>query len=149
MILQLTRENGMYEEYITVTEISWGKGSNQVYFIRVDGGKGMRILSEYDSVVLLKPMYGERHNLVQEQETKEKERNKNYLGRNIKFLRLDRAMTQRELAELLGMESGATVQKWEAGISAPRVDTVQRLADTFGVSVGSLFDEELGGQNDA
>ena len=65
-------------------------------------------------------------------------------GNLIRALRLEKGMTQRAVAESLNI-SAKTVSKWETGLGCPDVSLLADLADTFGVSVGSLL---LGGLNE-
>ena len=61
------------------------------------------------------------------------------LGEVIKKLRKDRHMTQSELGKLLGVKKAA-VQKYESGVVKNlKQDTIQKLADTFGMSVGMFM----------
>lgn len=56
----------------------------------------------------------------------------------IRDLRTCAGMTQRELADKLGI-SGAAVAQWETGDKRPTVDNLERLADIFGVSVDYIL----------
>jgi len=60
------------------------------------------------------------------------------IGENIKKLRKDRAMTQEQLSEALGVTVGA-VYKWENNLSMPEIRLLVELADFFGVSVDYLL----------
>ena len=57
---------------------------------------------------------------------------------NIKRFRLEREMTQRELAEWLGVSS-KTVSKWETGLGAPDISQIVPLAQIFGVATDELL----------
>ena len=52
----------------------------------------------------------------------------------IKVLRLERRMSQRELAEIIGVNQTA-VSKWEIEKAYPDMDSTRKLADFFNVSV--------------
>lgn len=67
---------------------------------------------------------------------------KNKLGENIKSLRKSRKLTQEQLAEAMGVTSGA-VYKWEAQLSAPDIDIIILLAEYFEVSVDVLLGYEI------
>ena len=56
----------------------------------------------------------------------------------IRDLRTCAGMTQRELADKLGI-SGAAVAQWETGDKRPTVGNLERLADIFGVSVDYIL----------
>ena len=65
------------------------------------------------------------------------------IGENIKRLRLEKGITQEQLAEKLNV-SNAAVSKWERGGSFPDITLLFPLADYFGISV----DELMGHGND-
>ena len=60
------------------------------------------------------------------------------LGRRYKRLRIEKNMTQAELAELVG-GTHSTVAKWEAGVNLPRAKELRILARLFGVSSDYLI----------
>lgn len=49
-------------------------------------------------------------------------------------------LTQQQLAELVGVTSGA-VSKWEQGVTIPRSDRLVIVADVLGVKVEDLIGE--------
>lgn len=55
-------------------------------------------------------------------------------GAFIAMLRKERGLTQRQLADMLGVTDKA-VSKWERGIGFPDIKIIQPLADALGVSV--------------
>lgn len=60
---------------------------------------------------------------------------------NIKNLRKEKGMSQEELAVKLNVVR-QTVSKWEQNLSVPDSDMLVKLAEVFGVSVGTLLGEE-------
>jgi transcriptional regulator with XRE-family HTH domain len=60
------------------------------------------------------------------------------IGKRIKELRLDRSMTQDELAERLHV-TRQTVSAWECGKANPDVDTLTRLAAVFETDINLLL----------
>ena len=60
------------------------------------------------------------------------------LSENIRTLRKERGLTQEQLAEALGVTTGA-VHKWEAGLSTPELDMIIKAADFFDSSVDALL----------
>lgn len=58
---------------------------------------------------------------------------------NLRYLRKTNKMSQDELAEKLGYKSFTTVQKWEDGSAFPRVNTLKKIADIFGIDVDHLL----------
>ena len=66
------------------------------------------------------------------------------LSNNIRSLRKECSMTQEQLAEALGVTTGA-VYKWEANLSTPDISLIMELADLFDTSVDALLGYEAGG----
>ena len=60
------------------------------------------------------------------------------LGINIRKMRLERGMTQRQLAYRLRVSVQA-VSKWERGKTYPDVTMLLPIADMFGVTLDELF----------
>jgi transcriptional regulator with XRE-family HTH domain len=60
------------------------------------------------------------------------------LGRNLRQARLDRKMTQEEVAERSGVHA-TEVSRIESGKRDPQVSTVQRLAEAVGLSASDLL----------
>ncbi|MBQ6105473.1 MAG: helix-turn-helix transcriptional regulator [Lachnospiraceae bacterium] len=60
------------------------------------------------------------------------------LAENIRTLRKERKMTQEQLAEVLGVTTGA-VYKWESGLSIPELPMLMDMADFFDTSVDVLI----------
>lgn len=64
------------------------------------------------------------------------------LAENIQKFRKEKNMTQKELAEKLGVTYQA-VSKWENASSAPDISLLPMLADVFGCSIDALFSLEI------
>ena len=64
------------------------------------------------------------------------------LAENIRAFRKERSLTQEQLAEALGVTSGA-VYKWEAKLSIPELELVIQMADFFDTSVDVLLGYEV------
>lgn len=60
------------------------------------------------------------------------------IGSAIKKLRMDRKITQEEVAEYLGISFQA-VSKWETGTTMPDITLLPKIADFFGVRIDDLF----------
>ncbi len=60
------------------------------------------------------------------------------LGKTIKALRTERAMTQETLAEMLGVSPQA-VSKWENDVTMPDIGLLPALSVAFGVAIDDLF----------
>lgn len=64
------------------------------------------------------------------------------LAENIRAFRRERKLTQEQLAEVLGVTTGA-VHKWEAKLSVPDIELIVRMADLFDTSVDVLLGYEM------
>ena len=62
------------------------------------------------------------------------------IGNNIKQLRLKKDLTQRQIAEQLGISFQA-VSKWENNINAPDINLLPDIARLLGVSIDELFSD--------
>ena len=63
------------------------------------------------------------------------------IGNKLKEYRENRNMTQKEIAEALGVEP-ATVSKYESGLLEPKIDSLKKLAEIFDVTVDELLKDE-------
>ena len=63
------------------------------------------------------------------------------IGNKIKSYREKRKMTQKEIAEILGVEP-ATISKYESGMIEPNIESIKKLAETFEISVDELIKED-------
>ena len=63
------------------------------------------------------------------------------IGNNIKKMRLDKKLTQGQIAEKLGVSCQA-VSKWENNINAPDILLLPEIAKIFDVSIDELFADE-------
>lgn len=60
------------------------------------------------------------------------------MGETISSLRKEKGMTQKELADMLGITDKA-VSKWERNVAYPDIATIPALAEILGVSVEELL----------
>ena len=67
---------------------------------------------------------------------------KTMLAENIRKFRKERSLTQEQLAEVLGVTTGA-VYKWEAKLSIPELELIVEMADFFDTSVDALLGYEV------
>lgn len=67
-----------------------------------------------------------------------------FFGKNIKYLRETKGMTQSDIANIIGCSDKA-VSAWEKGIREPRMDAVQRLSDYFMINKSDLVYTNLSG----
>lgn len=66
---------------------------------------------------------------------------KDYLGENIKELRLQRGLNQPQLGNQLGV-SKQCISNWENGNLMPSIDMLIRISDFFNVSTDYLLGRE-------
>ena len=57
---------------------------------------------------------------------------------NLKEIRKQKKMTQREVAEACGTTQGA-YNHWEIGIRSPKPETLRKIAEVLGCSVDELL----------
>ncbi|MBQ7977752.1 MAG: helix-turn-helix transcriptional regulator [Clostridia bacterium] len=60
------------------------------------------------------------------------------IGINIRELRLEKQLTQRDLGKIIGTTED-TISLWERGLRAPCAEMLYQLAQFFNVSVDYLF----------
>lgn len=63
------------------------------------------------------------------------------IGRAIARTRGDQGLSQAGLAHLCGVRE-STVQRWEAGYSAPNISRLQDVADALGCDPGALLNRQ-------
>ena len=64
------------------------------------------------------------------------------VGRLILSLRQERGLTQKQLAESLGL-SDRTISKWERGLGLPDVSLLRELSAVFGVNIERILAGDL------
>lgn len=62
------------------------------------------------------------------------------IGSKIKEYRESKKMTQKEIAQILGVEPG-TISKYESGMIEPNIESLKKLAETFEITVDELISE--------
>ena len=60
------------------------------------------------------------------------------IGENIRRLRKQKNMTQKELGERLGGISQQQIGQWENGNKNPKIETLFKISQALNVSVGDL-----------
>ena len=68
-------------------------------------------------------------------------------GKRIRALREKKGITQRELADLLGV-TDAAVSKWEHGKNFPDITLLERLSEVLGCKVSELLGLEAGSEEE-
>ena len=64
--------------------------------------------------------------------------NQEKIGKFIATLRKEQSMTQKDLAQKLGV-SDKTISKWETGRGLPEISIMQSLCETLCISINELF----------
>jgi len=62
-----------------------------------------------------------------------------FIGNNIKSIRLENKLTQKEFGEKLGF-SARTISDWELGNTEPDLTTIKNIVNIFGVDYQEIFD---------
>lgn len=63
------------------------------------------------------------------------------IGENIKRIRTEKKMTQKELGEKLGGISQQQIGRWENDNKTPKIETIRRIATALGVYISDLVDD--------
>jgi transcriptional regulator with XRE-family HTH domain len=58
---------------------------------------------------------------------------------NLKKLRLERNLTQQDVAQLLGHKYQDRISRWEQGQSVPHIKNLMKLSEVFEVSIDQLY----------
>lgn len=66
------------------------------------------------------------------------------IAENIRRIRKEKHMTQKQLGSLCGMDE-ANIRKYELGKINPKIETAERIAEALGVNVIELIDLEVDG----
>jgi transcriptional regulator with XRE-family HTH domain len=62
------------------------------------------------------------------------------IGKNIKMLRNKYGLSQKELASIAGVSDKA-VSTWENNLKEPRMGTIQKIADHFGLQKSNIIED--------
>ena len=95
-------------------------------------------LTNMDSVLFFAGAPG----IIMAESAKERGNMKLKLSENIRSFRKQKKLTQEQLAEVLGVTTGA-VYKWEAGLSIPDITLIVQMADFFDLSVDVLLGYQI------
>ena len=63
------------------------------------------------------------------------------IGNKIKQYRENKKMTQKEIAEILGVEP-ATISKYESGMIEPRIESLKKLSNIFEITLDELVNDD-------
>lgn len=64
------------------------------------------------------------------------------IGENIRRIRMERKMTQKELGKKLGGISQQQIGQWETGKANPKLETVQKIAEALEVYLGDIYEDD-------
>lgn len=64
------------------------------------------------------------------------------IGENIKRIRTQKKMTQKELGENLGGITQQQIGQWENGNKKPKIETIQKIAAALEVSLSDIMGKE-------
>ena len=67
---------------------------------------------------------------------------KRVFGKNLKYYRYMRNLTQEQLAEKIGIDS-TSVSDIERGSKGPMFETLTKIANVLNVKLSQLFDEDI------
>lgn len=71
-----------------------------------------------------------------------------YLNKNIKHLRKRKGFTQSDLAERIGLKR-AQIGSYEEYRAEPKIETIQKIAYLFGLTLDQLINQDLSKSNDS
>lgn len=63
------------------------------------------------------------------------------IGERIRKIRIEKGMTQKEIAEKCGIND-ANIRKYESGRQNPKIDTIEKIAKALDVEVSELLFEK-------
>lgn len=64
-------------------------------------------------------------------------------SRNLKYLRNESGIEQKELAETLGYKSSSAVSEWEKGLREPNIQIISKIAEIFRTTITDLMEKDL------
>lgn len=70
--------------------------------------------------------------------------NKKDIGKRLKYLRINKQLTQEEVSKIVGSYNGTVVGNWERGKTKPKKQYLEKYASYFNVSIDWI----LTGEND-
>ena len=65
----------------------------------------------------------------------------NYFGKQLKELRIEKGLSQRELGEIFSV-CNQTISFWETGSREPDLDTLIKIAHYFEVNIEGLLEDK-------
>ena len=74
---------------------------------------------------------------------------KNFFASNLKLLRTQKGMEQKDISEFLGLKSPTSVTNWEKGTNLARAGHLSDLASLFNISLHDLMETDLSSVDDS
>ena len=65
------------------------------------------------------------------------------MGEYLKERRLQKGLTQREVADIFKYETPQFISNWERGVSMPPIAALKKLGSLYAISAEELFDKTL------
>lgn len=62
-----------------------------------------------------------------------------YIPNNLRALRWQKGLYQKQVAEYLGIQGTDRISRWEKGLAYPDVQNFMKLMDLFGVSAHDIY----------
>ena len=73
----------------------------------------------------------------------------NFFASNLKYLRTQKGLEQKDISELLGLKSPTSITNWEKGTNLARAGHLLELASFFDVSLHDLMEKDLSSVDDS
>lgn len=74
---------------------------------------------------------------------------KNFFANNLKYLRIQKGLEQKDISDFLGLKSPTSVTNWEKGTNLARAGHLSELASFFAVSLHDLMEKDLSSVDDS
>lgn len=73
----------------------------------------------------------------------------NFFANNLKYLRIQKGLEQKDISDFLCLKSPTSVTNWEKGTNLARTGHLSKLASLFGVSLHDLMEKDLSSVDDS
>lgn len=70
----------------------------------------------------------------------------NFFGKNLKYIREKRGMTQQEIADLVGRKSTGSISDWESGRTTPNAGNISKIANFFDLKIDDMVERDIQNQ---
>lgn len=69
-----------------------------------------------------------------------------YIPNNLRALRIQKLMFQKQVSEKLGLKGAGRISRWEKGLAYPDAENFLKLLDLFEVSAREIYPNTNSGQ---